>query len=85
MEETNMNKPQVTDAAAKVSGVTVQGTVKTFDRNKRFGFIAQEGGKEVFVHEEALLDGITIAAGDRVSFEVTESPRGPRAASVRKL
>jgi CspA family cold shock protein len=76
MEETN---------AGKANAATVEGTVKSFDQGRRYGFIAQEGGREVFVHQEAILDQGTIAAGDRVSFQVTEGPKGPRAASVRKL
>ncbi|MBI5868460.1 MAG: cold shock domain-containing protein [candidate division Zixibacteria bacterium] len=64
------------------------GRVKSFDRGRRFGFIAQEGsGKDVFVHQEAILgeEGQYLIPGDRVSFELTEGPKGPRAASVRKL
>ena len=84
MEETNV----VTPAAAKSNGNCVEGTVKSFDIGKGFGFITQDGvTKEVFVHKEAMVGegNHTLAAGDRVSFEVTEGPKGPRAASVRKL
>ena len=89
MEDDTMNKAAAgTDAASKSQGKTVEGTVKSFDIGRGFGFISQEGAsKEVFVHQEAIIgDGNhTLAAGDRVSFEVTEGPKGPRAASVRKL
>jgi cold shock protein len=64
---------------------TITGTVKNFDMNRRFGFITREDGTEVFVHQQELLDGTVIAKGDRVSFQVTEGAKGPRAASVRKL
>jgi len=87
MTEADTNKTTTTDAAEATTTDTTRntGTVKSFDTNKRFGFITQEDGKEVFVHEEALTDGITISSGDRVTYEVTENPKGPRAAAVRKL
>lgn len=87
MEETNAVTP-VVEAEGKKNANTVEGTVKSFDSGKGFGFISQDGAtKEVFVHHEAITGtgSHTIAAGDRVSFEVTEGPKGPRAASVRKL
>ncbi len=67
---------------------TVEGTVKSFDVGKGFGFITQDGvTKEVFVHQEAIMgDGNrNLISGDRVSFEVTEGPKGPRANSVHKI
>ena len=89
MEETNVVTPAVAAVVdAKANGNSVEGTVKSFDTGKGFGFITQDGvAKEVFVHKEAMTgDGDHIlAAGDRVSFEVTEGPKGPRAASVNKL
>lgn len=85
MEETNISKPVVAEDASKANAAPVEGTVKSFDLGRRYGFITQEGGKEVFVHQEAILGQSTIAAGDRVSFQVTEGPKGPRAAAVRKL
>jgi len=88
MEGTNDSKPVVTEEVAKVKTTTVEGTVKSFDLGRRYGFITQDNvSKEVFVHQEAVLgEGHeNLAAGDRVSFEVSEGPKGPRAASVRKL
>ena len=88
MEETNASKPVVAEDAAKTNAATVEGTVKSFDQGKGFGFISREGStKDVFVHQDAILGegDRQLAAGDRVSFEVTEGPKGPRAASVRKL
>ena len=62
------------------------GTVKWFNDAKGFGFIAQEGGKDVFVHYTAIMmDGFrTLAEGDRVEFEVVEGPKGLQAANVRR-
>jgi CspA family cold shock protein len=87
MEETNFNKP-AEEAAVSTSAVMLEGTVKSYDLARRYGFIAHAGStKTVFVHQEAILGegDRTLQTGDRVSFELTEGPRGPRAASVRKL
>ena len=63
------------------------GTVKWFNEAKGFGFIAQEGGEDVFVHYSAIEgDGFkTLADGDRVEFAVTQGPKGLSAANVRKV
>ena len=64
-----------------------QGTVKWFNESKGFGFIAKEDGGDVFVHYTAISgDGFkTLAEGQAVSFEVVETPKGPKAANVTKL
>jgi cold shock protein len=64
----------------------VKGTVKWFNASKGFGFIAQENGGDVFVHYTAIQDeGFkSLAEGQAVSFEVIESPKGPKAANVVK-
>ncbi len=64
-----------------------QGTVKWFNEAKGFGFIQQESGDDVFVHFSAIQgDGFkTLADGDKVEFEVTQGPKGPSAANVRKV
>ncbi len=65
----------------------LEGTVKWFNEAKGFGFLEQEGGKDVFVHYSAInSDGFkTLNEGDRVEFEITEGPKGPAAANVRKI
>ncbi len=73
---------------SRESGNRVEGTVTSFDIGKGFGFISLKGSsKEVFVHQQAILGtrNRTLVVGDRVSFEVTESPKGPRAANVTKI
>ena len=64
-----------------------EGTVKWFNDSKGFGFIEQEGGPDVFVHFSAIGgDGFkSLAEGQRVTFDVTDGPKGPQAANVEKL
>ena len=62
-----------------------EGTVKFFNRMKHFGFIAGDDGKEYFVHQSGLKEGISIEEGDKVSFDVVEGDRGPKAENVEKL
>jgi len=63
-----------------------QGTVKWFNSEKGFGFIAQEGGgDDVFVHFSAIqMQGYkSLEENQRVEFEVTQGPKGPQAENVR--
>lgn len=61
------------------------GTVKFFNGIKKFGFITGDDGKDYSVHASGVEAGITIHEGDKVSFEVMEGERGPRANKVEKL
>jgi CspA family cold shock protein len=62
------------------------GTVKWFNASKGFGFIAKEDGGDVFVHYSAIQDeGFkSLSEGQAVSFDVVDSPKGPKAANVVK-
>jgi len=65
-----------------------QGTVKWFNAEKGFGFIAQEGGgDDVFVHFSAIqMQGYkSLEENQRVQFEVTQGPKGPQAENVRSV
>ena len=61
-----------------------QGTVKWFNEEKGFGFIAVEGEKDVFVPFSSIRkEGFkTLKEGDKVEFEVEDGARGPQAANV---
>jgi len=60
------------------------GIVKWFNERKGYGFIEQDEGPDVFVHHS----GINAAGfkslneGDRVTFEIEEGQKGPRAVNV---
>jgi len=62
------------------------GTVKWFSDKKGFGFIEQEDGGDIFVHFSSItMSGFkTLSEGDRVTFDVEESDRGPVAKNVEK-
>ena len=62
-----------------------QGTVKWFNGEKGYGFIAVDGGPDVFVHYSAIQkEGYrTLDEGERVEFEVTQGQKGPQADQVR--
>ncbi len=62
----------------------MNGTVKFFNEMKGFGFIAAEDGKEIFVHQSALEQGVTLQENDAVTFDVEEGDRGLKAVNVKK-
>lgn len=67
-----------------------QGTVKWFNAEKGYGFIAVDGGgsnDDVFVHYSAIESSgfRTLEEGQRVEFETTQGPKGPQADKVQPL
>ncbi len=65
----------------------MQGTVKWFNAAKGYGFIARDGGKDVFVHYSAIeMDGYrTLSEGDKVEFTIEDGAKGPQAVNVQKV
>ncbi|MBI4613260.1 MAG: cold-shock protein [Planctomycetes bacterium] len=64
-----------------------QGTVKWFNDSKGYGFISEDSGAEVFVHQSAIEgEGYrSLEEGQRVEFERAQGPKGPKAEKVRKI
>ena len=62
-----------------------QGTVKWFNGGKGYGFIAVEGGPDVFVHISAVAGGgdRSLQEGQKVEFDITQGEKGPQAENVR--
>ena len=64
-----------------------QGTVKWFNAEKGYGFIAVDGGQDVFVHYSAIqMDGYkSLEEGQRVEFDVAPGRKGEEAQNVRPV
>jgi cold shock protein len=64
-----------------------EGKVKWFNNSKGYGFIAYEGGRELFVHHSSIQGtGFkSLDEGDKVTFDVGQGTKGPVAENVRKL
>jgi len=60
----------------------MKGKVKFFDTTRGFGFITADDGKEYFVHQTGLKEGVTLHENDSVTFDVEEGDRGPKAVNV---
>ena len=65
----------------------VEGKVKWFNDEKGFGFIEQDGGKDVFVHFSAIVGSgrKTLKEGQKVTMEVSNGQKGPQAENVTPL
>lgn len=65
----------------------IQGTVKWFNATKGYGFIAREGGEDVFVHFSAIeAEGYRkLEEGQRVEFTVEKGPKGLQASAVKLI
>ena len=64
-----------------------EGQVKWFNEKKGYGFIQQEDGGDLFVHYTAIQgDGFkSLKEGQKVSFEIEETPKGPKAKNVQVI
>ena len=63
-----------------------QGTVKWFNSDKGYGFIAVEGGPDVFVHFSAITGGgyPSLEERQKVEFDITQGQKGPQAERARQ-
>ena len=78
----------VAGAGSGTKKVTMaQGTVKWFNGDRGYGFIAVEGGPDVFVHVSAITDGgqRSLEEGQKVEFDITQGQKGPQAENVRVI
>lgn len=89
VEEPATQEPEAEEAeeAETAEDGKERGTVKWFSPSKGYGFISRENGEDVFVHFSAIEGGViggfrTLREGDRVKFEVEQTPKGPRAEHV---
>jgi CspA family cold shock protein len=72
--------PTSLQATERRDNTVAQGTVKWFNSEKGYGFIAVDGGQDVFVHFSALTGGgyRSLEDGQRVEFDIVEGRKDPR-------
>lgn len=64
-----------------------KGKIKKLIRDRGFGFISDTDGREVFFHQNSIIEGKfdALKEDQSLEFEVEDSPKGPRAVNVRAL
>jgi len=78
----------VAGAASRTKKVKMaQGTVKWFNADRGYGFIAVEAGPDVFVHVSAITGGgyRSLEEGQKLKFDITQGQKGPQAEHVRVI
>jgi CspA family cold shock protein len=58
------------------------GKLKFYNREKRYGFITGDDGKDYFFHSSGVSDEIYLQDGDKLEFKVVEGDRGPKAVDI---
>jgi cold shock protein len=78
--------PFAANIKPEIGEAYMTGTIRTLRVDKGFGFIKSEAGQDYFFHQTAIYgEGIAdLREGDGVEFEVTDSPKGPRAVDVKR-
>ena len=63
------------------------GVVKWFSSQRGYGFVSQENGPDVFVHQSAIQGegNKSLEENQKVEFDITEGPKGPQASNVRSV
>jgi cold shock protein len=82
------NGPCVDSQIVREEGVSTlaTGTIKKVVSDRGFGFITADDGKEYFFHRSGLqasVDFDRLVGGEKVDFDIEQSPKGPRAGNVR--
>ena len=83
-----MSVPAVGTAPTRRSFCRATGTVKWFNAEKGFGFIAPDGGgPDVFAHYSAIATSgfRSLEENQKVQFEITQGPKGPQASNITPL
>jgi len=82
-----MNVVTLVQEGLQDMGTREIGSVKWFNNQKGYGFIARQSGEDVFVHYSAIAsEGFrSLAEGDQVEFTVEDGAKGPAAVDVRKV
>ena len=62
----------------------MKGTVKWFNARKGYGFISTDDHQDIFVHRNALEDGVFLEDGDNVEFDIENSEKGKNAINIKK-
>jgi CspA family cold shock protein len=81
----NLGRPSAVPLTRRTS--MSRGRVKWFHDSKGYGFIEDEGGRDIFVHYSSITtDGYkTLAEGEEVEFELLEGDKGLKATNVVKV